>query len=139
MSRIISTQGPGRERQRLRRTIAEALRRLAEKPELDAEARDLAALIVFCLRTIEGTIEQATDAWEKRDYYLKADKFRHEWAWVGRTADQMASALRGERWGELPLLLGQISSRLADIRVLRMTRSPSLWRGAYARLLDEDG
>jgi len=138
VSRVIATCPPGRERHHLRRTIAEALRRLVEKPGLDGEARDLAALIVFCLRGIEDTVERATEAWEKRNYYLKADRFRSEWAWAGRMADQLAEALRGERWDELSLLLAQLLPHFADIRVIRMTRSPSLWRGAYARLLDDE-
>ena len=138
MSRIIATQTPGKERQHLRRTIAEALRRLVEKPGLDGDARDLAALIVFCLRGIEDTVEQAAVAWEKRNYYLKADRFRSEWAWTGRTADRLAEALRGERWDEVPLLLAQLLPHFADIRVIRMTRSPSLWQAAYARLLNDE-
>ena len=138
MSRVIATCPPGRERHHLRRTIAEALRRLVEKPGLDREARDLAALIVFCLRGIEDTVERATEAWEKRNYYLKADQFRSQWAWAGRMADRLAEALRGERWDELSLLLAQLLPHFADIRVIRMTRSPSLWRGAYARLLDDE-
>lgn len=138
VSRIVSTQAPGRKRQRLRRTIAEAIRCLGEKPELDGEARDLAALIVFCLRGIESTVEQATEAWEKRDYYLKADRFRAEWAWTGQIADRMVNALRGERWGELSLLLAQLFPHFADVTVIRKTRSSSLWQGCYTRLLDEE-
>ncbi len=138
MNRVVATRAPARERQHLRRTIAEALRHLVEKPALDGEARDLAALIVFCLRGIEATVEQAAVAWEKRNYYLRADQFRSEWAWAGRMADRLAEALQGERWDELPLLLAQLFPHFADIRVTRMTRSPSLWRRAYARLLNDE-
>jgi hypothetical protein len=138
MSRVITTQGPGRERQRQRRTIAEILRRLVQKPELDDEARDLAALIVFCLREIEGTVERATEAWENRNYYLRADQFRLQWAWAGQTADRLTDTLRKEQWDELPMILAQLLPHFADIRVIRMTRSPSVWQGAYARLLDDD-
>ena len=138
MSRVIATRGPGRERRRLRRTIAEALRRLVQKPGLDSEARDLAAHIVFCLREIDDTVEQATLAWEKRNYYLRADRFRQEWAWAGQTADRLAEGLRGERWDELPSILAQLLPHFADVRVIRMTRSPSLWKGAYARLVGGD-
>jgi hypothetical protein len=139
VSRVIVTQGPGRKRYYLRRTIAEALRRLGQKPTLDSEARDLAALIVFSLREIEDTVEQATEAWEKRNYYLRADQFRAEWAWAVRVADSLARALRAERWDELLLILAQLLPHFADVKVARMTRPPSLWQGAYARLLDDDG
>ncbi|MEA3345529.1 MAG: hypothetical protein U9Q78_04695 [Chloroflexota bacterium] len=137
MTRIINTQSPGKERRHLRRTIAEALRRLSEKPELDGEARDLTALIVFSLRGIEDTVKQVVEVWEKRNYYLKADRFRSEWSWAGRMADRIEKILRGEEWEELPQLLAQLLPHFEDIRVARMTRSPSLWRGAYARLLDD--
>lgn len=123
----------------MRRTVAEALRRLVKKPGLDGEARDLTALVVFCLRGIEDTVERAAVAWEKRNYYLKADRFRAEWAWAGRMADRLAEALRAERWDELPPLLAQLLPHFADIRVIRMTRPPSLWHGAYGRLLDNEG
>ena len=109
MSRVISTHPPGRERHKLRRTIAEALRRLAEKPGLDGEARDLTAHIVFSLWGIDDTVERAAVAWEKRNYYLKADRFRSEWAWAGRIANRLEEALRGEQWDGLHLLLADLS------------------------------
>lgn len=138
MSRVIATEGPGRQRQRLRRTVAEALRCLVQKPTLDGEARDLAALIVFCLRDIGDTIEQVTEAWEHRNYYLRADQFRMEWAWTGQIAEVLRAALVEEHWDELPLILAELLPHFADIRVVRMTRSPSAWQGAYARLCGED-
>jgi len=103
---------------------------------MDDEARDLVALIVLSLREIQGTIEQATEAWEKRDYYLKAERFRSEWSWVRQMADHTAEALQRERWDELSLLLAQLFPHFSDVRVIRLTRPPSVWEGAYERLLD---
>ena len=53
MSRVITTDSVGKRRRQLRRTIAEALRRLASKRTFDRESQDLAALIVFSLRRLE--------------------------------------------------------------------------------------
>ena len=75
MGRLVTIDGTGTERNRLRRTIAEALRLLAQKAELDDEARDLTALIVFSLRQIAAGVETSAAAWEKRDYYMKAEEF----------------------------------------------------------------
>jgi hypothetical protein len=111
---------------------------LVQKPKLDGEARDLAALIVFCLRGIGDTVEQVTDAWEHRNYYLRADQFRLEWAWTGQIAEALRAALVEERWDDLPLILAELLPHFADIRVLRMTRSPTTWQGAYHRLRGED-
>ena len=114
------------------------MRHLSAKSVLDNEARDLVALILFCLRGIEDTVEQAAAAWEKRNYYLQADRFRWEWAWAGQMADRLAEVLRGQDWEELSVILGQLLPYFDDIKVARMTRSPSLWEGAYARLLDDE-
>lgn len=135
MSRIVNTQSTGAERQRWRRTIAEAMNRLMAKPKLDDEARDLAALIVFALREIDAGIERSASAWEKRDYYIKADRLRQEWAWVPRAAERMTNLIVGGDWARLPVVLAGIAPRFSDIHVAKLTRSPRLWRGAYGRLM----
>jgi hypothetical protein len=136
MSRIVSTEGPGKIRNQHRRTIAEALRRLSMKQQIDDEVRDLAALIVICLHRIADTIEQTTEAWEKRDYYLKADRFREEWRWVEPMADQLSAVIYEERWSELPDVLMQLMPHFSDVRIAKLTRKPSLWKGAYRKLLE---
>ena len=135
MSRVVNVDSVGAQRQRLRRTIAEALRRLMAKRDLDEEARDLAALIVFALREIDEGIEQTTAAWEKRDYYLKADRFRQEWLWVAPTADELEKTLRQGAWDRVPAVLAGLLSHFSDITVNRMVRSENLWSGCYERLL----
>jgi len=138
MSRVISTQRPGKIRSQHRRTIAEALRRLSQKPELDDEAKDLAALIIFSLHGIADTIDQTIEAWEKRDYYMKAERFRQEWRWLNRLTDELSATLYEGRWEQLPAVLAQLMPHFADIKIKQMTRKPSLWQGAYGRFMQED-
>lgn len=138
MGRVISVEKVGTKRQRLRRTIAEALRRLMEKPELDEEAKDLAAIIVFCLDAIAEGVDSSATAWERRDYYLKADRFRRDWAWTSRTADEMATLIQEDDWDRLPAVLASLLPHFADVRVVKLVRPPSLWQGAYQRLLAEE-
>jgi hypothetical protein len=137
MSRIITTEGPGKVRNQHRRTIAEALRRLSMKQKLDDEAKDLVALIVFCLHGIADTVEQTTDAWDKRNYYLKADRFREEWRWVEPMADQLSAVIYEQRWDDLPDVLVQLMSHFADVTIKKMTRKPSLWQGAYNKFMQD--
>ena len=136
MSRIVNIDGPGKTRQQLRRTIAEALRRLLAKKTLDEESKDLAALIVFSLRGISRTVDEAATAWEKRNYYVKADRFRREWAWADRAADEMEAVIRAGRWKRLPAVLTAIMPYFSDITVKKMVRDPSLWAGCYRRLVE---
>ena len=138
MSRVIATESVGKERRQLRRTIAEALRRLASKPAFDEESRDLAALIVFSLRRLEEGVEQTTTAWEKRDYYLKADRFRLQWEWIEKTMYALESALLLSQWDKVPDILVALFPKFTDITVSKYTRSPDLWDGAYRRLARGD-
>ena len=44
-------------------------------------------------RGIADTIEDTCEPWEKRNYYLKADRFRLEWEWAGQAAERMAATM----------------------------------------------
>jgi hypothetical protein len=137
MSRVINTADPGKSRSQLRRTIAEVLRHLMFKRQFDEEAKDLAAALVLALRGIDEGIEVTTAAWEKKDYFLKADRFRMEWEWVKPAAKRLEDIIRHERWDKLPQELGALAPRFADIRILKMTRDPSVWKSSYRLLLEQ--
>jgi hypothetical protein len=134
LTRIIAIESVGQQRHKLRRTIAEALRRLASKQTFDKESLDLAALIVFSLRRLEQGIEQTATAWEKRDYYLKADRFRRQWEWIDDTAYALETALLLGNHDRVPDILVTLFPRFADITIARYTRSSQLWEGCFRRL-----
>ena len=136
MGRLINTDSTGAQRQRWRRTIAEALKRLMAKGSLDAEAKDLAALIVLSLREINEGVEQSATAWDKRHYYIKADRLRHDWEWTQRSADRMIKLIRVDDWLRLPVVLAELAPRFADVSVVKLTRSAEMWNGALERLLE---
>jgi len=138
MSRIISIQKPGNIRNQHRRTIAEVLRRLSQKPQLDDEAKDLAALIVFSLHGIADTVDQTIEAWEKRDYYMKAERFREQWRWLERITDELSALIYEGRWDQLPAVLARLMPHFAGVTVRQMTRPPTLWQGAYEKFMRDD-
>ena len=138
MSRVIHLDSPGKRRNQLRRTIAEILRHLMLKRKLDEEAKDMAAVLVFSLRDIAQTVEVTTAAWEKRNYFLKADRFRRRWEWVLPAAEGLQSVLLSDGWERLPRQLATLAPHFADIRVAKMTRKPSTWKASY-RLLKQEG
>jgi hypothetical protein len=137
MSRVVNINNPTKIRNQHRRTIAEMLRRLIEKPQMDQEAKDMAAMIVYLLREIHEGVEQTVKAWEKRDYWMKAERFLRDWEWVKETAVNIEDVLRHEAWDLLPELLVDLFPRFADIQIKKLTRSTSNWRGAYKKLLTE--
>lgn len=138
MSRVINTNSPTKVRNYCRRTIAELLRRLSKKERVDAEAKDMAATIVFMLVEIDRSVEQTVSAWEKRDYWMKAERFLRDWEWVKEAAANFDDVIRNEAWELLPELMADLFPRMADVQVKKMTRSPAVWRGAYQRLLEEE-
>ena len=137
MSRVINTNSPGKRRNAQLRTIAEILRRLSQQREVDAETKDMTAALVYCLRIIDGTVEESIVAWEKRGYWLKADKFQQQWWWASLEADALRKLVTEGNWQELPERMVKLLPKVSHIKLNRMTRSPSAWRGAYRKLLDE--
>ncbi len=137
MSRVIHIDSPTKIRNRNRRTIAELLRRLSQKPKIDTDAKDMVATIIYALREIYEGVEQTVTAWEKRDYWMKAERFMRDWEWVQETAVNMEDVLRNDAWDLMPELLADLFPRFADIEVKTMTRKPDVWQGAYARLLSQ--
>jgi hypothetical protein len=136
VSRITYADGtPNQQRNSLRRAIAEVLRRMSEKSNVDAEVKDMVAFIIFSLREIAASVDKSAQAWEKRDYYLKADAFRRNWAWVESAANRLYAALCEERWSDLPVELAQLTPQFADVRVTQLTRPATLWQGCYKRLV----
>ena len=134
MSRIIQLNGSGKQRELLVRSIVLALRELAARNEVSDETRDLAAYISLALHSISQSIDPTVEAWEKRGYWLKADRFRLEWAWTGEVAIEMrAAALKGD-WERAAGLCAKIAQRLDGVTLPKRNRLGTPWVGAWERL-----
>lgn len=137
MGRVINTNSPGKERNYNRRTVAEMLRQLSQKPSIDAEARDMLATIVYALRAIAEGNAESVRAWEKRGYWMKAERFLRDWGWVAESAYNLEDVLRNAAWDLVPELILDLYPRFADIQVKSFTRTAVTWSNNYARLIDE--
>jgi len=137
MGRIVNTASTGKERNQLRRTVAELLRRLSQKDGIDDEVKDMVAMIVFSLQGIDEGIDASASAWEKRDYWMKAEGFRSEWRWVTQLEGSLRAMIEKDNWEHLPQIMVQLFPRFADIKVSKLTRDPELWQGAYDKLMEE--
>jgi hypothetical protein len=135
MSRVINIDNPTKRRNHNRRTIAELLRRLSQKPTIDDDAKDMAATIVFSLQDISAGVEQTALAWEKRDFWMKAERFVRQWEWAVESAANIEDVIRNDSWDLLPELLADLFPRFADIQIKTMTRKADTWRGAYEQLM----
>jgi hypothetical protein len=134
LSRIINPDSAGKDRARLSKAIVLAVRELAKQTEVTKEAKDLAAFISLALKTISEGIDASVAAWEKRDYWVKADRFRMEWMWTGQYAEKMKSAIIGDDWGTVAMLSAQIAQKFNKVAIAQNHRLGKPWVGAYKQL-----
>jgi len=134
LSRIINPDNAGKERTHLTRAVVLAVRLLAQQSETGSETYDLAAFIAMALLAIAGTIETSVAAWEKRGYWVKADRFRMDWLWAGQLGEKMQRAILGEDWDQVAMIAAQVAQRLAKIKVPARNRLGTPWVDAWKRL-----
>ena len=139
MSRVINPESAGKDRTRLTKAIVLAIRELAKQQDVTDEARDLAAFIALALKTVYEGIDISVQAWEKRGYWVKADRFRMEWMWTGQYADKMKVAIFTNDWGTIAMAIPSIAQKLGKIEVSPNHRLGKPWEGAYRQLTSSQG
>ena len=137
MSTIINPESAGKERTQLSKAIVLAVRELAKQTDVNEDAKDLAAFIAIALRNISQGIDVSVAAWEKRGYWVKADRFRMEWLWTGSVADKMRVAIFTNDWGTIAMLMPQIAQRFNKIAVSDNHRLGRPWAGAFKQLTSQ--
>jgi hypothetical protein len=136
MSRVINPESAGKERTQLSKAIVLAVRELARQKDVTEEAKDLAAFITLALKNISEGIDISVAAWEKRGYWVKADRFRMDWVWTGQVADKMKVALFTNDWGAIAMLMPQIAQKFGKIVVSENHRLGKPWVGAHKQLFN---
>jgi hypothetical protein len=118
----------------LSKAAALAIRELATLNEVGSESRDLAAFLVLALQRISETVEESVLAWEKRGYWVKADRFRMDWAWSAQAASKLKAALLADDWTAAASVAAQIAIRLQKITISPNHRLGRPWVGAWSEL-----
>lgn len=131
MSRIIKTSTPGKERNQLSKAIVVTVREFMRQTEPDDNTKDMIAFIILALREIAEGIEKSVVAWEKRDYWVKADKYRMDWMWVTPAEKALNKAFKAEDWGQVAGQLVSLMGRFNTIKVSDKHRMGKPWVSAY--------
>jgi hypothetical protein len=134
LGRIINTEGAGKERNRLSRCIVLSLRELMRQSQPDDKSRDLAAFIALALLEISDTVESSVAAWEKKGYWVKADRYRMEWSWTERFGKQMKQAVSQDDWPMVAQVSVQVAQKLMSVEVPVRNRLGTPWEGAWGTL-----
>lgn len=137
MTQIIQTSTPGKERDQLSKAIVITIRTFMRQNEPDDETNDMLAFIILALKEIASGIEKSVAAWEKRGYWVKADKYRLEWQWTGTKAGKLQAAFKFNDWGAISDYLLETMEKFSNIKVSDRHRMGKPWKNAYAKYLAE--
>jgi hypothetical protein len=134
LSRVIKTESAGKDRNRLTREVVVAIRELMRQTQPDDTSKDLAVFIAIALFNINATIDVSVVAWEKRGYWVKADRFRLEWEWTGRMAEQMKKAVLADDWASIAMISAQVGQKLMSVKIPDRHRVGTPWVGAWKQM-----
>jgi hypothetical protein len=134
LGRVINPERAGVERNRLVKLIAGANRRLIRQTEINAETYDLAAFIALSLEALARTIDPTVEAWEKRGYWLKADRYRMDWDWAESQGKKLRTAVLGDDWASVALSAALIAEKLGKVEEGKRAIKEQPWSGAMSKL-----
>ena len=134
LGRIIKSGSAGKDRILLEKGIVISIRELAKQSYPDQTTYDLLAFIALSLREIGETIDKSVSAWEKRGYWVKADRYRMEWNWSAKMGDDLKQSLLIEDWGRIANIIAQITQKLSKVNVSAKNRIGSPWLGSWEKL-----
>jgi len=126
-------------RNRLSRGIVLAIRLLMEQGAPDDDSLDKIAFVVLALNKIAESVDASATAWEKRDYWVKADAFRMEWEWVLGSSERLKGTLLAKDWAQIASELIVVGQKLNKVQISPKNRIGEPWIGAYAALRKQAG
>jgi hypothetical protein len=131
---VINPDGAGKERTQLIRSILLAIQEFMRQSEVNDKTRDLAAFIILALEAVGKTIDTSVVAWEKRGYWLKADRFRMDWEWTNRLSQKMRLAIENEDWDSVALIAVQVAEKSKKTQLPKRGLKIEPWKGAWEKL-----
>jgi hypothetical protein len=134
LGRVINLERAGKERNRLARLVLTAIRLLGQQEGINERTRDLAAFVCLALGDLYATVDPTVEAWEKRGYWVKADRYRMEWMWADTLGKKMRTALLEDDWGVVAMTSAEIAGRLAKVEPLKKLAGEEPWKGSWKKL-----
>ncbi len=133
VSRVVRRESASRARAKLLQGIAVTLGAMAGARGVGPEEMDQLAFLALSLDAIARSVDETATAWEKRDYWIKADRFRAEWSWVEPLRRRLATALRENDWSAASQTTREMARRVAMVQLPKRGRGPRMWEGAWRR------
>ncbi|PWH19470.1 MAG: hypothetical protein D6735_09085 [Acidobacteria bacterium] len=138
MSRIIKTENGFRMRERALKLIGKAISEF-ENAKKDADLLDIASFIALMLDEIENSVQETSVAWEKREYWIKADQFRSEWNWVGQLKAQLMQAIQQKDLENIGEIFERLRKNAKVLEGMIKVRKGIDYIGSYSRFKSKFG
>jgi len=133
MSRVIRVETAYRSRQRILQGMALALRFAASREASAGDQPDLLAFLDLSLAELRRSVDETAAAWEKRGYWLKADRFRQDWRWAERIGDSLHSAIESGDLDRARASGMELATPVHDVRLPASLARARPWVGAWDR------
>lgn len=136
---VHNQENPSTTRTKLAKQVVVAFRNIVKQNSMNNDVKDSIAYISFLLKDIQRNVDSTACAWEKRDYWVKADKFRREWQWVDKTLAVIHLICEENQWDEFPSFIMIISNGLQNLKIKlsKKDQSTKNWQGAYNALVSK--
>ena len=120
-----------------RQALSRARQALLSSDSAQDPRRDLLdrqAFVLEQLDAVQHSLERTAAAWENRDYWLKVERLRKEWSWLGPIR---ADIQRGLASGDEDLASGALAQLMRKLVGAGVQADASLgpkdWHGAWDR------
>jgi hypothetical protein len=137
LGKIIHTTSATTQRDQSIRMIAYLLQELTATKRTGEETLDIAAFIFAHLKVISNSVDQTALAWEKRDYWVKADTFRRQWSWVERPLRSLEEILKRKDITALSGALKDLARVLPPPKTVQKKIATPPWPGFWKKLFSE--
>jgi hypothetical protein len=134
MGKVINTSTPAKNRATVMRLLAAFIEQSDLSKIEERDFRDKAAFICLSLIEIEKSIDDTARAWEKRDYWLKADMFRKDWGWVNKISTSLQEKIENRSWNNISEEIENLKEKLSSTVPTKRISKQEYWRGAYQTL-----
>jgi len=94
LGRVVHTTNPTRQRAAILKRMAALLKDYPPAAKTSLGEPEIAASLVISLQEIRDSVNQTAEAWEKRDYWVKADAFRRQWNWIEKNLAGLTESLQ---------------------------------------------
>lgn len=133
LPRIVRPESAARLREGILQTTALAIRHAANQSPNSTDQPDILAFIVLALQQIAESVDNSAAAWEKRGYWVKADRFRRDWIWAEQLKGHIETALRDQDHAAAADGIGQLARHLAGTKIPNRMQQMKPWEGSWER------